>query len=223
MKRENTSDRLKIIMAERNLKQVDILELVKPYCIQYGVKIGKSALSQYISGKNEPKSDKVAVLALALNVSEAWLMGYDVPREREYHDDISSYKNIYPIKKKLVPMLGDVACGEPIFADQQYDTYVEADSNIKADFCIRCKGKSMIGDGINDGDMVFIRKQDIVENGEIACVIVNNEATLKHVYISDDNITLIASNPSVAPMVYGEHDVGTIKILGKAVALSRIL
>lgn len=223
MEIENTSVRLKTIMKERKLRQVDILELAKPYCEKYGETLSKSDLSQYVNGKTKPGQPKLTILGLALNISEAWLMGYDVPREREYHDDISSYKNIYPIKKKLVPMLGDVACGEPIFADQQYDTYVEADSNIKADFCIRCKGKSMIGDGINDGDMVFIRKQDIVENGEIACVIVNDEATLKHVYISDDNITLIASNPSVAPMVYGEHDAGTIKILGKAVALSRIL
>lgn len=176
----------------------------------------RSTLQRYFTDpKKEITVEMIQELAPIFEVDAKWLAGWS--------DDVPSYKNIYPIKKKLVPMLGDVACGEPIFADQQYDTYVEADSNIKADFCIRCKGKSMIGDGINDGDMVFIRKQDIVENGEIACVIINDEATLKHVYISDDNITLIASNPSVAPMVYGEHDAGTIKILGKAVALSRIL
>ncbi len=223
MKKEHTSIRLKTLMSERNLRQIDILDLVKPYCIQHNIKIGKSDLSQYVNGKTEPKSDKVGILALALNVSEAWLMGYDVPRNREFTEDMPPYDNIIPIKKKSVPMLGEIACGEPSFADHQYNTYVEADDNINADFCLRCKGDSMIGDGINDGDIIFIRKQDTVENGEIACVVIDDEATLKHVYMSDSNITLIASNTNYAPMVYGEHDAGTIKILGKAVALSRIL
>ncbi|MBQ2764547.1 MAG: helix-turn-helix domain-containing protein [Firmicutes bacterium] len=138
-------------------------------------------------------------------------------------DPFANYPELMPIKKKSFPMLGEIACGEPTFADQQHNTYMEADGTINADFCLRCKGESMIGDGINDGDIIFIRKQDIVENGEIACVIIDDSATLKHVYLSDDNITLIASNPSVPPMVYGEHDAGTIKILGKAVALTRSL
>lgn len=200
-------DRIKFRRKELGMSQDDLAR-------KTGYK-SRSSINKIETGNQELTQPKIKLFAKALETTISYILDSD--------DDVFIYDNIYPIKKKLVPMLGDVACGEPIFADQQYDTYVEADSNIKADFCIRCKGKSMIGDGINDGDMVFIRKQDIVENGEIACVIVNDEATLKHVYISDDNITLIASNPSVAPMVYGEHDAGTIKILGKAVALSRIL
>ena len=223
MKEENTAIRLNILMTERNLRQIDILDLVKPFCAEHNIKIGKSDLSQYVNGKNEPKSDKLALLALALNVSEAWLMGYDVPRNRDYVSDIPPFENIIPIKKKSVPMLGDIACGKPTFAEQQHNTYVEADDNINADFCLRCKGDSMIGDGINDGDIIFIRKQDAVDNGDIACVIIDDEATLKHIYISDNNVTLISSNPIYPPMVYGEHDAGNIKILGKAIALSRIL
>lgn len=136
---------------------------------------------------------------------------------------ISNYPDLMPIKKKSFPMLGEIACGEPIFAEQQHNIYLEADGSINADFCLKCKGDSMIGDGINDGDIIFIRNQDSVENGEIACVIIDDEATLKHVYISDNNITLVASNSNYPPMVFGEHDAGTIKILGKAVALSRAL
>lgn len=200
-------DRIKFRRKELGMSQDDLAR-------KTGYK-SRSSINKIETGNQELTQPKIKLFAKALETTISYILDSD--------DDVFIYDNIYPIKKKLVPMLGDVACGEPIFAGQQYDTYVEADSNIKADFCIRCKGKSMIGDGINDGDMVFIRKQDIVENGEIACVIVNDEATLKHVYISDDNITLIASNPSVAPMVYGEHDAGTIKILGKAVALSRIL
>ena len=82
MKKENTSTRLKKIMSERNLRQVDILNSTRPYCEKYGVKMNKSDISQYCSGKTEPNQDKLFVLGMALNVSEAWLMGYDVPMER---------------------------------------------------------------------------------------------------------------------------------------------
>lgn len=82
MEKVTTAERLQEIMTERNLRQVDILTLAKPYCDKYGVKLGKNAISQYVSGKVEPGQYKLTVLGLALNVSEAWLMGFDVPRER---------------------------------------------------------------------------------------------------------------------------------------------
>lgn len=82
MEKVTTSTRLKQIMEERNLKQVDILNMAKPYCDKYGIKLGKSDLSQYLSGRNEPAQKKLAILSLALNVNEAWLMGFDVPMER---------------------------------------------------------------------------------------------------------------------------------------------
>ncbi len=179
------------------------------------VGVSRQTLSRYENNIIAVPSDRMELIAAALETTPAYLMGWD--------DDGLSYKGVLPIKTKSVPMLGEIACGEPTFADQQYNAYQEADGAINADFCLKCKGDSMIGDGINNGDIVFIRKQDTVENGEIACVIIDDEATLKHVYISDNNITLIASNTNYPPMVYGEHDAGTIKILGKAVALSRVL
>ena len=87
MKKENTSARLKKIMSEQNLRQVDILSKTIPYCEKYGVKMNKSDLSQYCSGKTEPNQDKLFVLSLALNVSEAWLMGFDVPMERDSYNN----------------------------------------------------------------------------------------------------------------------------------------
>lgn len=86
MKKENTATRLKELMEERNLRQVDILKLVEPYCKQFGLKMNKSDISQYCSGKVEPHQDKLYVLSLALNVSPAWLMGFAVPKERESSD-----------------------------------------------------------------------------------------------------------------------------------------
>ena len=82
MEKQTTSDRLKQIMKERNLRQVDILEMCKPYCKKYNVKLGRNDLSQYVSGKVEPGQKKLTVLGTALNVSEAWLMGFDVPMQR---------------------------------------------------------------------------------------------------------------------------------------------
>lgn len=82
MKDKNTSYRLKEIMNERNLKQVDILEKVQPLCKKYNEKINKSHLSQWVSGTNEPNQRKLFILAEALNVSEVWLMGFDVPMNK---------------------------------------------------------------------------------------------------------------------------------------------
>lgn len=86
MKKESTALRLNKLMSERNLRQVDILEQVKPFCMKYGIKMNKSDLSQYVSGKVEPSQEKLVVLGMGLNVSEAWLMGFDVPRERSGSD-----------------------------------------------------------------------------------------------------------------------------------------
>ena len=81
--KESTSDRLKQIMSERNLKQVDILNLSSPYCTKYNVKMNKSDISQYVSGKVEPSQEKLVILGMALDVSEAWLMGLDLSKERK--------------------------------------------------------------------------------------------------------------------------------------------
>lgn len=83
MERESTANRLKQIMQERNLKQVDILKLALPVCKEYGVKMNKSDISQYVSGKVEPNQEKLVVLGISLNVNESWLMGLDVPPERK--------------------------------------------------------------------------------------------------------------------------------------------
>lgn len=83
VKRANTAVRLKEIMEMRGIKQVDLVKMCQPYCNKYGIHIGKSTISQYVSGKSEPSQHKLFILGSALNVSEAWLMGYDVPMERK--------------------------------------------------------------------------------------------------------------------------------------------
>lgn len=99
MKKYNTSNRLRQIMEERNLRQIDILNLTIPYCKKYDVKMNKSDISQYVSGKVEPNQDKLAVLGMALSVNEAWLMGYDVNKERKNFSSDEAEKDFTLIDK----------------------------------------------------------------------------------------------------------------------------
>lgn len=86
MDRQTTAQRLRDIMEQRQLKQTDIIRMAEPYCAKYRIKLGKSDMSQFVSGKVEPGQWKLSILAMALNVSEAWLMGLDVPMERDQED-----------------------------------------------------------------------------------------------------------------------------------------
>ena len=116
--------------------------------------------------------------------------------------------------------LGKIACGEPIYAEREYEEYVYTGGAEGADFCLKAEGDSMIGARIHDGDVVFIRSQEMVDNGEIAAVIINDEATLKRVYFypEENKLILTPENPRYAPLVYINDELDSIKILGKAVA-----
>lgn len=135
----------------------------------------------------------------------------------ECEDDIYSYENIMPLPKmKKVPLVGTIACGTPILAQENIDGYVDVPIEYNVDFCLRAKGDSMINARIFDGDVVYIHKQEDVENGEIAAVLIDDEATLKRIYKSADRITLRAENPTFDDIVYTKDDNKTITILGKA-------
>lgn len=204
--KESFSKRMKEAMNIMNIKQVDLVEKTG---------LTKSAISQYYSGKYEPKQKGIFLIAKALDVSESWLMGYDVPMERT---NIKYPDNVLKIETKKFPMLGTIAAGVPIYAEEQFESYVEAGSNIHADFCLRVQGDSMINARINDGDIVFIRKQPDVHDGEIAAVLIGDEATLKRVYKGDNELVLVAENPNYKPMVYKNEELNEIRILGKAIA-----
>ena len=129
--------------------------------------------------------------------------------------------NIIPLPAmRKIPLVGSIACGTPILAEENLDGAVEAPDHVHADFALRCKGDSMINARIFDGDIVYIRQQETVEHGEIAAVLVGDEATLKRVYMYDDCISLEAENPRYKPMVYRGEDMNAVRILGKAVAFT---
>lgn len=139
--------------------------------------------------------------------------------------DIFNIAGIFPVKKIRIPMLGEIACGVPIFADQQYEQYVDVNEDYNADFCLKAKGDSMINANISSGDIVLISEMPMVNNGEIAAVIIDDEATLKRVYYYREKNKLIlqAENPAVEPLVYVDEELDTIRILGKAVAVIKTL
>lgn len=218
---ETIANRIKQALKIRGIRQADLVE-------QTG--IGKSSISTYISGAYEPKQRNIYKIAKALDVNEAWLMGQDVPMNREEYNSLP--KNIFPIPKShLIPVIGTIACGTPILAKENIEDYEPCPDYVSADFALHCKGDSMINARINDGDTVFIHKQPEVENGEIAVVEVFDgegcdeccEATLKRFYRHGNTVTLNAENPKYPPFVFVGEEINNIKIIGKAVSfLSKI-
>lgn len=200
-------DRLNEALTLRNMKASELAEKTGMY---------KSKISQYINGVYEAKQEALYKIAKALDVSEAWLMGYDVPMEKKEHMEYPD--NLYKIETKKLPLLGVIAAGQPIFCNENIECYVEVGTNVHADFCLKVKGDSMINARILDGDIVFIRKQDTVEEGQIAAVLIDDEATLKRVYRNNGNLVLMAENPNYKPMIYTPGDGKNIRIIGKAIA-----
>lgn len=184
---------------------------------ELGKKLGlqKSAIAKYENGRVENiKRSVIAEMAEVLECSPSYLMGWDDTKKEK------NINNIYPIEVHSLPMLGEIACGKPIFMDENKESYTMVGSNVKADFCLKAKGDSMVNARIMDGDIVFIRSQPEVENGEIAAVAIDDEATLKRFYRDEitQTVTLISENPIYAPMVFTKECQKNVYILGKAVA-----
>ena len=175
----------------------------------------RTSIAKIEGGKIDLPQSKVELFAHALHTTPAELLGWEVHKQ-----ELPPIDNLMPIQVKRLPILGEIACGEPIYASEDHENYILVGSDIDADFCLRAKGESMINARIWDGDIVFIRAQQQVENGEIAAVIIGDEATLKRVYYypQQNRLMLNAENPAFAPLIYIGDELRQIKILGKAVA-----
>lgn len=133
----------------------------------------------------------------------------------------SGIRNLIPMPEmRTIPLLGAIACGTPILAKENLDGEVAVPSTVHADFALICKGDSMINARIFDGDVVYIRQQEMVENGEIAAVLIGDEATLKRVRLFPDHIILEPENPTFRPLSYWAEEMNQVRILGKAVAFT---
>lgn len=173
----------------------------------------KSSISKIENGKADIPQSKVVAFAKALNTTTAYLIG------AESDNTIQLPSNVIPVPpaSKTVPLLGTIACGVPILAEENLDGEVSLPDFIHADFALCCKGDSMVDARILDGDIVYIRKQPDVENGEIAAVLIGDEATLKRVYKYPGQVVLQPANPKYAPMIYAGESINDMRILGKAV------
>lgn len=231
MKAYKTNQRLKQIMEERNLRQVDILRAAEPYCKKYNIKLGKNDLSQYVSGKVEPGQDKLTILSFALNVSETWLMGYDVPMEKVASkqssfdvgpENLPALTPYHPTKR--IPILGRVAAGLPLLAEENIEGYTSVDfDDDESYYALRVHGDSMSAVGINDGDLVVVRQQTTVDEGQIAVVLVNgNDATIKYFKQQGNMVFLTPKsyNPEHQIQVYN-LDETPVRIIGRVVSSQR--
>lgn len=177
----------------------------------------KSSISKIENGKADIPQSKVIAFARALNTTTAYLMGIDTAKE------ISIPAGFQPLPKRdRIPRVGQIACGTPILAEENVEAYDEVPSDWHADFTLLCQGDSM-EPKIKDGDVVAIHSQPMVENGEVAAVLIDGEATLKRVFLFDDHIELRAENPTFPTILRIGEDMNTITIEGKAVGLCRKL
>ena len=175
----------------------------------------KSSISKSENGKADIPQSKIAAFADALQTTPAYLMGWEEQPEPKKPTIPPGFEPMPKMKK--IPLIGAIACGEPITAEQNIEKMVDVPENIRCDFSLTCHGDSMVDAGIHDKDVVYIRIQPEVENGEIAAVRIDGEATLKRVYYNPGTLTLMPANPAYAPMIYTGSQLEEVHIEGKAV------
>ena len=186
--------------------------------------ISKSYIS-LLEKNQHPKTGKPIIPTLKTYLCAARAMNIDfdelirmINDNVDISPEIPSYSNISPVSKQVFPLFDGIAAGQPRLMPDEIETYIESTTSIRADFVLKVHGDSMIGARIYDGDLVFIRQQPEVENGEIAAVAIGDEATLKRVYRYGDMIMLKPENPSYKEKVFSGEELTEVRILGKAVA-----
>ena len=196
---------------------IKIGEIIKSKRIENGytqqdianlLSVTKSAVSKWESGGVEQMGrSTIQKLSQILDIPPYVIVTGEFPEEEQVSKRFIS-----------VPLLGSIAAGTPILAEQNIEDYFNLDKKIKADFCLRINGDSMININIMDGDIVFIKKQEDLENGEVGAVLVEDSATLKRFYRMNGEVYLQSENPAYKPIVISG---GEVMILGKMVASLR--
>lgn len=197
-------DKLKAIRRDRNLTQEELARILGT---------SKQVISRYENNLRSPKIDVVSDYADRLGVPVEFLADNSLP----------SADNVLPFPRMAaVPLIGTIACGDPILAQENIEGDVSAPEHVVADFALRCKGDSMINARIYDGDIVYIRQQSRVDNGQIAAVLIGDEATLKRVYFYPESNKLVLNpeNPAYEPLIFVGDELATVRILGRAVAFT---
>lgn len=176
------------------------------------------AVSSWERGEREPRMGAIEKMADYFNLRKS-----DIIEGTCFEDaTTTSPSNTFPIRRRIIPVLGNVAAGEPIFADEEYDEYVDDNGTAEADFALRVKGDSM-APLIKDGDFVYVKRQPEVHNGQIAVVLDSDSATLKYFYNHGVGVQLVSHNPDYPPMAYSGLAAKELSILGLAVSYKRSL
>ena len=203
-------EKLREIRIWKNMTQDDLAKVLGT---------SKQVISRYENNQRSPKVDVAQKYAKALNVPIEYLLDNDAPINYAYSAPPAS--NIIPMPTmRRIPLLGSIACGEPILAQENLEGDVDLPDHVHADFALRCRGDSMINARIFDGDIVYIRRQDKVEDGQIAVVLIGDEATLKRVRLYPDHLSLEPENPRYRPIVLWGEEMSRARILGLAVAFT---
>lgn len=206
------ADRLKSLRAVHGLTQQQLADVIG---------MSKSTINMYERGEREPGLETQERIADFFNVDLDYLLG-----RSDRTTVVAPAKPIPPGLEPLpematVPLIGDIACGTPITAEQNVVDRINVPAAWRADYALTCHGDSM-APKIQDGDIVCVRCQQTVENGEVAVVLIDGEATLKRFYRQDDTVTLMPENLSAcAPMVYQGPAINGLCIEGKAVGICR--
>lgn len=186
------------------------------------LKISRSTIGMYETGSREPDFETCEAIADIFNVDMDYLLGRsNVERKDPVAPTQSAPPGFSPMPDMdTVPLVGRIACGEPITAEENLEGYVSVPSAWRATFTLQCEGDSM-EPTIHDGDLVAIRKDVHIENGQIAAVRIGDEATLKHLYLHDDYIELRPENPTYVSIIRRKEEMNDVSIEGKAVGLCR--
>lgn len=198
-----------------SMKRLRKLQKMSQEDLAKEVNSSKQVISRYESCQRSPKVDMADKIAKALGSDVATMLG------SAGNPDIYQFPNITPIGKgSFVPLYGHISCGSPILAVEELEEVAWMPDGVNADFALTCDGDSMIGARIYDGDYVYIREQSMVDNGQIAAVIVRDEeVTLKRVYYYPERneLQLRAENPMYPTQTYIGEELDHVRILGKAV------
>lgn len=208
------SERLKSLRSEKGWSQQRLADELN---------LSKSSINMYERGEREPGFETMEAIADTFNVDMDYLYGRTDIKIAEPIQFTSAavppgFEPLPRMVKK--PLIGDIACGQPITAEQNIADYVDVPESVHCDFCLRCHGNSMVDAGIQDNDVVYIRAQPEVEDGEIAAVRIGGEATLKRVYYDGQSLTLMPANSSYRPKTYSGQELENIRIEGKAVGFT---
>ena len=202
-------ERIRDLRKQAGYTQSEFIDILKK---EYNLKADRVMLSKWECSKQCPHIETLKCIANALNVSLDYLNGIEEkPKAR--------IKNISELHETQIPLYGKIACGAPIECNTDFDIETLSGNIVNGDFCVVARGDSMINARIFDGDIVTIRRQSVVENGEIAAVVIGDEATLKRVYYIENGIMLVPENPAYKPMVFTGEECANIVVLGKAVSM----